>query len=87
VAAALKFDVVTDQGAKTMATDTTIEGRLEALEQAFEELKRKLEERPISPNWLDQVIGILKDEPEFHEVIRLGREFRMADRPKDDDES
>jgi hypothetical protein len=67
-----------------MATETTIEGRLEAVEGAIEELRRKIEPRAINPNWLEQITGILRDFPEFEEVIRLGREFRMADRPAEE---
>ncbi len=64
-----------------MATDTTIEGRLEAVEDAVAELRRKLEVRPAPLSWLDQISGSFKDEPAFDEVIRLGRDIRMADRP------
>ena len=67
-----------------MATDATIESRLEAVEEAIEELKHKLEIQPPAPNWLDQVIGIFKNEPAFDEVVRLGREFRMSDRPEEE---
>jgi hypothetical protein len=67
-----------------MTTNSTIEGRLEAVEEAVAELKRKLEVQPPAPNWLDQVIGVFKDEPAFDEVIRLGREFRMSERPEED---
>jgi hypothetical protein len=68
-----------------MATETMIEKRLEAVEEAIEELKRRFEDRPSPPNWLDQVIGTFKDVPEFDEVIRLGREFRLADHQPEDD--
>ncbi len=65
-----------------MATDvTTMEARLEAVEAAVAELKRKVEVRAVDPDWLDKISGILDDYPEFEEVIRLGREFRMAERP------
>jgi hypothetical protein len=66
-----------------MATETMIEKRLEAVEEAIEELKRRFEDRPSPPNWLDQVIGTFKDVPEFDEVIRLGREFRLEKRPSE----
>ena len=52
-----------------MATETTIEVSLEAVERAAVEFKVKLEVHS-SPNWLDQVIGSFKDEPEFDDVIR-----------------
>ena len=70
-----------------MPTSSTIEGRLELVEEAVAELKRKLESHSPPPNWLDRVVGSFKDEPAFDEVIRLGREFRMADRPGEDAES
>jgi hypothetical protein len=69
-----------------MVTDSTIEERPTAVEAAVAGLKSKLEVPPPSTNWLDQVIGIFKDEPAFDEVIRLGREFRMADRLDEDSE-
>jgi hypothetical protein len=71
-------------GEEAMGTNSTIESRLEAVEDAIAELKRKLEAQPSAPNWLDHVIGIFKDESEFDEVIRLGREFRMAGRFTED---
>jgi hypothetical protein len=70
-----------------MATDATIEGRLEAVEEAIEELRRKVDDRAAVPNWLDHFIGAFKDEPAFEEVVRLGREFRMADRPVEEPEA
>lgn len=45
-----------------MATDATIEGRLEAVEEAIEELRRKVDDRATVPNWLDHFIGAFKDE-------------------------
>ena len=67
-----------------MATDVTIEARLVAVEIAIEDLRRKVEVRAAAPDWLDRIIGSFADEPAFEEVIRLGREFRMADRPEED---
>ncbi len=66
-----------------MATDATVEGRLEAVEMALEELRRLVEMPSKGTGWLDQVVGIFEDEPAFDEVIRLGREFRLSDRPAD----
>jgi hypothetical protein len=70
-----------------MATNSTIEDRLEAVEDAIAELKSRLEVQRPNSDWMDQVIGVFKDEPAFDEVIRLGREFRMADRPTEDSPS
>jgi len=57
------------------------------LEAEVAELKRRLAELTPQPknNWLEAVDGIMKDYPEFEEVVRYGREFREADRPRDDD--
>jgi uncharacterized protein (DUF433 family) len=35
-------------------------------------------------SWFEKVAGSFKDVPEFDEILRLGREFRQADRPPDD---
>ena len=37
-----------------------------------------------APDWLDRVIGSMKDEPAFDEVLAYGRAIRQADRPADD---
>jgi hypothetical protein len=67
-----------------MAMNSTIEDRLEAVEKSLAELKREMEIHKASPDWLTHVIGIFKDEPAFDVVMRLGREFRMSDRPDED---
>jgi hypothetical protein len=64
-----------------METDSTIGSRLKAVEEAVAEIKQKLEAGHPASDWLNHVIGSFADEPEFDEVIRLGREDRMADRP------
>ena len=55
-----------------------------ALEAAVSELQRRLA-APAPDNWLQRITGTFKDDPEFDEVIRLGREFREADRPREDE--
>jgi hypothetical protein len=35
-------------------------------------------------DWLDRVIGSMKDEPAFDEVLAHGRSIRQADRPAED---
>jgi hypothetical protein len=37
------------------------------------------------PNWISAISGTFKDDPEFDEVLRLGKEFREADQPKETD--
>jgi hypothetical protein len=60
-------------------SETPIEQRLAAVETAVNEIQRRLDRLSPSPNWLDQVIGSLKDEPAFEEVIAYGKAIREAD--------
>ena len=36
-------------------------------------------------NWFAQVSGSFRDDPEFGEILRLGREFRRSDAPEGDE--
>jgi hypothetical protein len=63
-----------------MAETENVERRLAALEQEVAELKRRIPGAG-KPDWRQRVAGSFKDEPEFDEVLRLGREIRQADRP------
>ncbi len=70
-----------------MSTSNDLEPRVAALEAAVAELQR----RPAAPvpaaDWLEQVTGSVKDVDAFEEILRLGREFRGADRPPEDEEA
>jgi hypothetical protein len=63
-----------------MASQSAIEERLSAIELDVAKLKQQVNGRK-SSTWLDRIAGSMKDEPEFGEVLRLGREIRDADRP------
>ena len=68
-----------------MTTASSIEERLAAVEEAIADLRRK-DDRPTEhPDWLGRLRGSLRGEPAFAEVIALGREFRMSDRPAEDE--
>jgi hypothetical protein len=62
----------------------TLEQRMTAVEDAVRELQEAMKARDPAPDWLDRVIGSMKDEPAFDEVLALGRAIRQADRPTDD---
>ena len=64
----------------------TVEERLTALENYVAEIDRRLAMRPIDPNWLDRFIGSVSDKEAFEEALEYGRQFRYAERPKDEDE-
>jgi hypothetical protein len=55
-----------------------------ALEDAMPELQESMKARNPCLDWLDCVIGSMKDEPAFDEVLACGRAIRQADRPADD---
>lgn len=66
-------------------TTTTIEERVKTLEGEVAELKRRLGKPETMRQWLQRVSGRFKDDPAFAEIVRLGREFRQADRPSEED--
>ena len=76
-----------------MSTETTIEQRLAAIEQrltAIETTMRQVQSfippRTPDPNWLDRVVGSMKDESAFLEAMEYGRAYRQSDRPPEDEE-
>lgn len=69
-----------------MTSDTLIEQRLKAVEEAVAEIQRRAAEEVPPPIWVDRFTGAFKDEPAFAEVVAYGRAFRQADRPPGDDE-
>jgi hypothetical protein len=50
------------------------------LEEAVRELKEAMNARKPAPDLLNRVIGSMKDEPAFDEVVAYGRAIRQADR-------
>ena len=69
-----------------MADHKSIEERLTLVERELADLKTRLPAEAKPENWIEKMSGSFKDDPEFDEILRLGRQFREADRPKDDDE-
>ncbi len=59
----------------------SVEERLAILEREVAELKRASPQR--KGNWIEKITGTFKGDPEFGEILRLGKEIRDADRPKD----
>lgn len=47
---------------------------------AVEIFHQALVAREQKTNWLDEVAGSFENDPEFDEVVRLGKELRVADR-------
>jgi hypothetical protein len=73
---------MTESGVEAMAM--TIEERVEKLEREMDLLKGRSPE-PSKKDWISAVIGSFANDPDFDEIVRLGKELRQADRPKEDE--
>jgi hypothetical protein len=62
----------------------TIEQRLANVERELAELKGELQTLKPARNWIDSICGTFRDDPEFDEVLRLGKEIRDAEQPPED---
>jgi hypothetical protein len=61
-----------------MASNTSLEERLAAVEAAIAELQKQVVASQPT-NWLQQITGSFKDEPAFEEVLAYGRAIRQGD--------
>ena len=64
--------------------EANLEQRMTVLEKTVRDLEEAINARNPAPDWLDRVIGSMKDEPAFDEVLTHGRAIRHADRPAGD---
>ena len=62
----------------------TIEQRLTSVERELAELKGEVKTLKPESNWITSICGSFKDDPEFDEVLRLGKEIRDAEQPAKD---
>ena len=70
-----------------MATGT-LEERVQKLESSLQEVQKQLAQQPsVKKRGWRWFVGIYADSPDFEEVVRIGQEWRNADRPKEDEES
>jgi hypothetical protein len=65
--------------------EATLDQRMTAIENAVRDLQQQMKARKTSSDWLDRVIGSMKDEPAFDDVLAFGRAIRHADRPANDE--
>lgn len=59
-------------------TGHSVEERLTMLEKAVADLQRAATATQPKDNWIERVAGSFRDDPEFGEVLRLGREIRKT---------
>lgn len=62
-----------------MATVAGLEKRVAKVEKELARLKRAVLSPSPKPDWFQKIAGSFKDDPEFGEILRLGREFRRSD--------
>ena len=69
-------------------TNESLEERVATLEAELEQVKDQLGTRsqPTTP-WWEKIFGTFADSDAHEEAVRLGREYREALRPKDDEEN
>jgi hypothetical protein len=58
-----------------------VDRRLSGLEREAAILKAQF---PSQPDWIAEITGICKDDPDFEETVRLGKELRDAEPPDQD---
>ena len=56
-----------------------LEERVAKVEKEIERLKGQSNGSKDKSNWISDISGSFKDDPEFDEFLRLGREARQAD--------
>jgi hypothetical protein len=61
-----------------MSSPQTTEERLAKVEQELAELKRRLFPQMDGKSWVEHIAGTFKDDPDFEEIVKLGREFRKS---------
>ena len=60
----------------------TIEARLAKVERDLAILKANAPQG--KSNWIAEITGTFKDDPDFEEIVRLGKEMRDAELPEED---
>ena len=62
-----------------MLPASTLEERVSHVEQDLAKLKSQVESLRSERGWIDRIKGSFKNDPDFEEILRLGREIRQAD--------
>jgi hypothetical protein len=61
-----------------MSEQLTLIERLGIVEKELAELKERVARQETNGSWIERIAGTFKDDPEFDEIVRLGREFRRS---------
>ena len=60
----------------------TIESRLAKVERELQLLKNTIPRD--NANWISEITGKFKGDPDFEEIVRLGEELRDAEQPEEE---
>lgn len=60
----------------------TVESRLAKVERELAILKSRMPRD--KSNWIADITGTFKDDPDFEEIVRLGKELRDGEAPEED---
>ena len=63
-----------------MAEVLSIEERVSDLEKQVSLLSNEVWKRRSKPGWVRKILGSMENDPEFAEILNLGREIREAER-------
>jgi len=63
---------------RSMSSQQTTEERLTKVEQELAELKRRLVPKKDGTSWVEKIAGAFENDPDFEEIVKLGREFRKS---------
>ena len=67
-----------------MLNETNLEKRLIDIEQAIADIQTKINEQPLSNNWLEKITGSISDESAFLEVLEYGKKWRKSEKLTDE---
>jgi hypothetical protein len=67
-------------GEFAMENTLSLELRMADLEKEVAALKLRFAESESKTHWIDRIAGSFQGDPDFLEILRLGREFRDSDR-------
>ncbi len=59
----------------------TVESRLAKVERELAILKSRMPRD--KSNWIADITGTFKDDPDFEEIVRLGKELRDGEAPEE----
>jgi hypothetical protein len=67
-------------GRNVTGEEFTLEERVAELERQVGRLTKHVFQDSSNPGWVRKIVGSMENDPDFAEILKLGREIREADR-------